>query len=222
MEGISKACPWHHRYTVGSFVADSVVRLLDKSASNLLAPFHSPMLKQLVRLRRAFTLDITNVSDDDGQFIGAVLAKIAQRGFPAPCSIELERFLLQQAQSADLLTWKEQIKSGAFVFQVQPNMWDLPALLKACYFAELLLEDKEVEALLDYYRTLCTPPEQKFFDLVLKFCNDPRLALYITPQRLMVTMVRLTRPTDELKSLGTDRRVDFAVELPVLGNNSWL
>lgn len=228
MGGRSKSCPWHHRYAVGAFAADSVVRLLDKSVSKLLAPFHSPLLKRLVRLRRGFTLDITGIADSDAQFAGAVLAKLAQRGFPAPCSIELERFLLQQAQKVGLLKprVKEHIKAGvfvkagAFVFQAHPNRQDLTALIKACYFAELLLEDEEAEALLDCYRALCTPVEQEFYDLVCKFCPDKRLALFLTPQRLMVTMVRLTRPTEELRLIA-DRRVDFALEVPALNGNGW-
>lgn len=218
---ITKSSPWNHRYAVGAFAADSVIRLLDESVSNLLSPFHSPLLKRLVRLRRGFTLDITGIADNDAQFAGAVLAKIAQRGFPAPCSIDLERFLLQQAQKRGLLQWKELTEAGTFIFQAQPSRQDLTALIKACYFVELLLEEKEAEALLDCYRDLCTPPEQEFYDLVCKFCPDPRLSLFLTPQRLMVTMVRLTRPTEELRTLVTDRRVDFAVEVPALNDSDW-
>lgn len=228
VSGLSKACPWHHRYAVGAFAADSVVRLLDPSVSNLLAPFHSPLLKQLVRLRRGFILEATGVADSDAQFAGAVLAKIAQRGFPAPCSVALEEFLLKQAQEVGLLRSVlqqvgEWTKAGAFVFRAQANRQDLATLIKACYFAELLIEkDDEVEALLDRYRALCTPPERGFYDLVCGFCPDPRLALFLTPQRLIVTMVRLTRPIEELQTLIADSRVDFAVEVPVLnGTNEW-
>ncbi len=221
-----RKCPWHCRYAVGAFAADSVVRLLDPSVSNLLAPFHSPLLKRLVRLRRGFTLDIAGASDSDAQFAGAVLSKIAQRGFPAPCSVHLERFLLRQAQKVGLLGNRkvERIEAGAFTFQVQPKRGDLSKLIKACYFMELLLEDEEVEALLDCYRSLCTPLEQEFYDLVCKFCPDPRLALFLTPQRLMVTMVRLTRPVEEVQALGADRRVDFALEVPSFSpnGNDWL
>jgi superfamily II DNA helicase RecQ len=198
-----------------------MVRLLDAPVSNLLSPFHSPLLKRLVRLRRGFTLDITGIADNDAQFAGAVLAKIAQRGFPAPCSAALERFLLRQAQKVGLLRWRELTEAGALIFQAQPNRQDLTALLKACYFAELLLGDEEAEALLDCYRSLCTPPEQEFYDLFYETCPDPRLALFLIPQRLMVTMVRLTRPTEELGTLVADRRVDFAVEIPALNGSDW-
>lgn len=224
MRGLSKTCPWHRRYAVGAFATDSIVRLLDASVSNSLAPFHSPLLKRLVRLRRGFTLDIMGIADSDAQFAGAVLAKIAQRGFPAPCSVALEKFLLQQAQKARLLRWVKQTGIRAFVFQAEPapDRQDLTALIKACYFAELLLEDEEAEALIDCYRALCPPPEREFYDLVCKFCPDSRLALFLTPQRLMVTMVRLTRPTEELRALVADSRVGLAVEVPVLNGNGWL
>ena len=95
---LSPTCPWHQRYTVGAFSADSVVRLLDDSVASLISPFHSLTLKRLVRLRWGCTLDITTgIADDEAKFAGAVLAKIAQRGFPAPCSLDLERFLLKKS-----------------------------------------------------------------------------------------------------------------------------
>ena len=81
-------------------------------------------------------------------------------------------------------------------------------------------KDEEVEAILDCYRALCTPSDREFYDLVCKFCPDQRLALFLTPQRLMVTMVRLTRPDEKLRFV-TDRRVDFAVEVPALNGSGW-
>ncbi|MEM1913681.1 MAG: RecQ family ATP-dependent DNA helicase [Thermofilaceae archaeon] len=220
MTGWSKACPWHQQYAVAGFAADSVVRLLDESVADTVAPFRSPLLKRLVRLRRGFTLDVAGVADPEARFAGAVLAKIAQRGFPAPCSLVLERFLLEQAQAVGLLQWKEMDEAGAFVFRITNYQKNLPALLQACYFAELLLDDDEVNAILERYRSLCTGPEREFFDLFVQQCVDQRLALFLTPQRLMVTMVRLTRP--ELQTLGSDRRVDFALEVPSLEGESWL
>jgi hypothetical protein len=113
---LSQTCPWHQQYAVGAFATDSVVRFLDGSVANLLSPFHSPMLKQLVRLRWGCTLNVTGISDGEAKFAGAVLAKIAQRGFPAPCSLDLERFLLEQARQVGWLTYVEDQEKGAFVF----------------------------------------------------------------------------------------------------------
>ncbi len=211
------SCPWHHRYAVGAFAADSVVRLLDNSLANLLSTFHSFILKRLIRLRWGFTLDVTGVADEDAKFAGAVLAKIAQRGFPAPCSLDLERFLLKQASQTGLLRYVEDKKSGSFVFHTLNYSKNLPNLLKACFFAELLLQDNEVKSLLEHYRTLCSPAESEFFDIVCDSCPDPRLALFLAPQRLIITMLRLTRPREEMQIIGGDQRVDFALEIPNFG-----
>lgn len=219
----SQTCPWHQRYTVGAFAADSVTRLLDNSVANLLSPFHSPVLKQLVRLRWGCTLNITGVAEDEeAKFAGAVLAKIAQRGFPAPCSLDLERFLLKRASQAGLPKYVEDQKAGAFVFRIKNYRKDLPDLLKACFFAELLLQDDEVESLLECYHSLCTPSESEFLDMVFRSCPDPRLALSLAPQRLMITMVRLTRPRKETQIIPGEQRVDFAVEIPHFREGNWL
>ncbi len=216
----NRSCPWHRSYAVGAFAADSVVRFLDHSVADCLSPFNSPLLKQLVRLRWGCTLDVKGIADEEARFVGAVMAKIAQRGFPAPCSTNLERFLLEQAAQAGWLKYVEDSRSGAFVFRIEGhNRSDLPNLLKTCFFAELLLQDKEVQGLLSLYRSLCTPVEGEFYDMVWRSCPDPRLALFLTPQRLMLTMVRLTRPD---ASESSNRRVDFATEIPNLSTSKWL
>ena len=186
---LSQFCPWYKRYTVGAFAADIVVHLLDDSVANLQHRFHSPILKRLVRLRWGCTLDldITGTADEEAKFAGAVLAKIAQRGFPAPCSLNLERFLVGQARQASLLEYTERQEAGTFVFRAVDLRKDLPTLLKACFFGELLLQDDEVEHLLNLYRSLCTPVEREFYEMVCHSCPDPRLALFLIPQRLMIT-----------------------------------
>jgi len=220
---LSPTCPWHQPYAVGAFAADSAVRLLDDSVANLLSPFHSLMLKRLARLRWGCTLDITTgIADEEAKFVGAVLAKIAQRGFPAPCSLDLERFLLDQARQAGWLEYAEDKKAGTFIFRVKNYRKNLPNLLKACFFTELLLQDEEVESLLEHYLSLCTSSEGEFYDMVYRSCPDPRLALFLAPQRLMITMVRLTRPREEMQIVAGDQRVDFAVEVPNLVEDKWL
>lgn len=57
-------CPWHRPYSVAAFAADSVVRLLDRTVATTLSPFNSLLLKQLIRVRRGFTLDIFGISDE--------------------------------------------------------------------------------------------------------------------------------------------------------------
>jgi hypothetical protein len=164
MSGLKVVCPQHHQYSVGAYAADSVVRLLDESVADWLAPFHSQHLKRLVRIRRGFTLNISGLADEEARFAGAVLAKIAQRGFPTPCSLELERFLLKQAEKVGWLRWKEQQEAGTFLFSIIKAKNDLPLYLRVCFFAELLVSDDEADTLLDCYRSLCTTPEQEFFE----------------------------------------------------------
>jgi hypothetical protein len=109
---------------------------------------------------------VTGISDGEAKFAGAVLAKIAQRGFPAPCSLDLERFLLEQARQVGWLTYVEDQEKGAFVFRVTSYRENLSNLLKACFFAELFLQDDEVESLLERYFSLCTPAEREFYEMV--------------------------------------------------------
>lgn len=215
-------CPWHRPYSVAAFAADSVVRLLDRTVATTLSPFNSLLLKQLIRVRRGFTLDIFGISDEEACFAGAVLAKIAQRGFPAPCSLDLERKLLQEAHKRGLLKWIEQSESGTFVFSVQPIIEDLPQLIKASFLTELILEDEEVEALLESYRAICVAEERELFELLVKSCPDPRLALFVTPHRLLVTMVRLTRKIENIRGDITKSTVNFAIELPILSGGNWV
>ena len=139
------------------------------------------------------------------EVIGPVLGKIAQRGIPAPCSLRVERYVLNEAQAAGLLDAAEETDTGAFVFRCTPRRDDLADLLQACYIPELLLDEGEVDALLERYRSLCTPPEEAFFNMLLDGLPDPRLGLLFLPQRLM----------DSMGISGHhDERVDFALEVP--------
>lgn len=223
MNNLNRACPWYYNYTVGAFAADSIVRVLDESVSALPSPFGSSIIKRLVRLRRGFTFEVTGIAGEDARFLGAVLAKIAQRGFPAPCSLKLERFILQNLKETGLLKeWTEQSENGFFAFKIQPNIRNFSSLIKACYFAELLLNEEECESLITLYHRLCTEVEMEFFSLVYELCSIPQISLFLIPQRFLITMVRSTRPNEELQSL-VGRRVDFAVELPNFQqDDSWL
>jgi len=136
---------------------------------------------------------------------GSVLGKIAQRGIPAPCSLQVERYVLKEAEAAELLDFTEEEGSGAFVFRCTPRRDNLATLLQACCIPELLLAEDEVNALLQRYRSLCTESEQNFFDTLIGELPDPRLGLLFLPQRL-------------IDSMGVqdhhDERVDFALEVP--------
>lgn len=216
MEGLT--APWHGRYAAAAFAADSVVRLLDPTTATHLHPFRSQTMKRLARFRQGFSLEVDGFADEEAVFAGAVLSKIAQRGAPAPCSVALEQYLLQQGQACGLWRWQEIDRSGVIGFVIQPTIANLKTLLRACFFPELLLDEATISALLNRYAQLCTPAERQFWDLFVQACGDLRaLALYLIPQRLLLTMARLTRAEQKISH---DMRVDFAVELPT--ETDWL
>lgn len=150
---------------------------------------------------------------DESRFVAAVVRKIAQRGCPAPCSLDLERHILEQAKQAGILDYIEDSSSGTITFSIESKLKDLPSMLKASFFKELLLDDKTKDELLEKYRSMCTEPEREVFDRLVGQFGDKRLGLYIIPQRLISTM-----HVDGFES----RRVDFAIELPYLEGDGWL
>jgi len=213
---------WQKQCTVAAFSTESAIRILDPASSKASSPFGSSVAKKLVRLRWAFTLDVAGLADEEAKFAGAVLAKIAQRGFPAPCSLDLERYLLNNARQAGLLRYVEAEKSGALVFEIVDHVQNLPDLLKATFFTELLIGDEDVKKLLNSYRSVMTPAESDFFDIFLEACPDPRISLFLIPKRMVNTMVRLASPTKVEKTLRGGQTVDFAVQVPDTSKNKWL
>ncbi|NLA37883.1 MAG: RecQ family ATP-dependent DNA helicase [Methanomicrobiales archaeon] len=182
-------------------MADSVAQILAEPPA-----FASPDVRRYAHYRSGFTLR-KPVRDRSGEHkeIGPVLGKIAQRGIPAPCSLQVERYILKEAEDAGLLDVSEETGSGAFVFRCTPRRSDLAGLLRACYIPELLPNESEVEALLERYRSLCTEPERNFFNMLVGSLPESRLGLLFLPQRLMDTMGVLGHH---------DERVDFALEVP--------
>ncbi len=194
-------CPWLGLYSAAAYMADGVARLLAEPPA-----FASSDVRRYAQYRSGFTLSKpVHTGAEKHEVIGPVLGKIAQRGIPAPCSLRVERYVLNEAQAAGLLDAAEETDTGAFVFRCTPRRDDLADLLQACYIPELLLDEGEVDALLERYRSLCTPPEEAFFNMLLDGLPDPRLGLLFLPQRLM----------DSMGISGHhDERVDFALEVP--------
>ncbi|WP_332449763.1 RecQ family ATP-dependent DNA helicase [Methanoculleus sp.] len=182
-------------------MADGVARLLAEPPA-----FASADVRRYAHYRSGFTLPkpVPAGSEKHG-VIGPVLGKIAQRGIPAPCSLRVERYVLNEAQASGLLDVAEETDTGAFVFRCTPRREDLADLLYACCIPELLLDKVEVDALFERYRSLCTPPEEVFFNMLLDRLPDPRLGLLFLPQRRMDSMGVSGHP---------DERVDFALEVP--------
>lgn len=222
-----RSAPWFVPFSVAAFSADSVVRLIDPGVSRAVSPFSSQIAHTLARFCSGFTLPrwdtqdaMAQVANDEARFLGALLTKIALRGLPAPCSLELEKFILKQAKQAELFDWKEKDIGGSIVFDTSPYDLNFLFMLKACFFNTLILNDKEVTNLFEKYKELCTHPEREFLNLVYKLSPDPRLFFFFVPQRLFKTM---GIEESELES----RRVDFAIEVPRLSsietkvNNMW-
>ncbi|PKL62722.1 MAG: hypothetical protein CVV31_04435 [Methanomicrobiales archaeon HGW-Methanomicrobiales-2] len=196
-----KGCPWLGSYSAAAYMAESVTRLLAEPPA-----FASPEVRQYAHYRSGFTLQKPKcLGSVKHETFGSVLGKIAQRGIPAPCSLQVERYVLKEAEAAELLDFTEEEGSGAFVFRCTPRRDNLATLLQACCIPELLLAEDEVNALLQRYRSLCTESEQNFFDTLIGELPDPRLGLLFLPQRL-------------IDSMGVqdhhDERVDFALEVP--------
>lgn len=194
-------CPWLGSYSAAAYMADGVARLLAEPPA-----FASSDIRRYAHYRSGFTLPWSvPVGSEKHEVIGPVLGKIAQRGIPAPCSLRVERYVLNEARTAGLLEVDEETDTGAFVFRCTPRREDLADLLYASCIPELLLDEHEVDALLERYRSLCTPPEEAFFNMLLDGLPDPRLGLLFLPQRLMDSMG---------VSGHHDERVDFALEVP--------
>ncbi len=209
-----KGCPWFHRTASAAFAAESVMRLLDPD--QLVTPFASRKLETMFRFRGGMTLDIVAAKEEADEFtresrlLGALVHKYATRGRPAPCSIELERFILQQAEAANVLEWNEDHSSGEIRFTVTSQVPDLQTLLKVCLIPELCVSDEEVAHLDRLYQDLCTRPETAFFQSLSNKLGDSRLALLFRPQRefggLVQSFEQWTTTIDEAD------RVDFAFD----------
>jgi RecQ family ATP-dependent DNA helicase len=194
-------CPWFRSYSAAAYMADGVARLLAEPPA-----FASSDVRRYAHYQSGFTLSKpVHTGAEKHGVIGPVLGKIAQRGIPAPCSLRVERYVLNEAQAAGLLDVAEETDTGAFVFRCIPRRSDLADLLQACCIPELLLDEGEVDTLLERYTSLCTPPEEAFFSMLLDGLPDPHLGLLFLPQRPMDSM-GISNHHDE--------RVDFALEVP--------
>ncbi len=122
-------------------------------------------------------------SDEESRFIGAVLDKLACRGDPAPCSIRVERHILQKAQDAGLLLFERYVENGMIKFTCLPQHKDLQLMLRICFLPELLVEDMEVDLLLLRYESHLQGSilRRQFFEKLLTLLPDRRLALYVVP-----------------------------------------
>jgi hypothetical protein len=201
--------PWFHRYSAAAYAPSVVATLLagaDGFASNSLGRLYARRAGYAFRL--ADTLKPTLLTDRDARLLSALLAKLAQRGLPALCSLSVERHVLAKGASAGVLDFDERSDNGQFVFRCRPRIAGLAGLLRACLWPELVIEPAEAALLADNYRLLCAGPQREFFGRLVARLGDERLALLVTPNRRVLSMLQYsrTRPTT------FDERIDFAVE----------
>jgi len=214
---MAEGCPWFKRYSCAAYAADAVVRMLAGPFG-----FASQDIQRLYHSRSGFAIHVTRSTQqsptEDSKFIGAVLSKIYHRGVPAPCSLLVERHVLDKGQEAEVLSFSERKQTGEFQFLCRPRIARLEQMLKACLIPELVVDDRDVDGLLQLYRHLCTEPEQRLFDDLTDLLSDKRLALLVVPQRGINSML-----SPELSpSLGQAERVDFAIQIPYLSRGGWL
>ncbi len=190
-----------------AYASEAVVLLMSKhgfSSDEVRRLFQARggLLPRLYRSNKLF-------SSDGDRLLGAVLSKLAQRGNPAPCSLKVERYVLQKAQDAGLLVYKESVENGKIRFSCKPLMKDLGLMLKICCLPELLMDDKEVDLLLHHYRFLLDgfEPMKLFFNRLVNVLPDKRLALFAVPNPLM-------EKDFSKRILKTECQIDFIIQIP--------
>ena len=203
-------CPWLHRYSAAAF-APSVVATLLAGADG----FASSALGRLYARRAGFAFRIADtlkpelVGERDARLLSALLAKLAQRGVPAPCSLTVERHALAKAARAGVLDFDERSDGGQFVFRCRPAIRNLAGMLRVCLWPELILDRAEAALLADNYRLLCVGPQREFFDRLVAQLGDERLGLFVVPNRRVLSMLQYSRT----RPASFDESVDFAVEI---------
>jgi RecQ family ATP-dependent DNA helicase len=207
-------CPWLRNFSRAAYACEGVLRLL-----NAYEPFACRRTRDWFLRRGGFCVAEPPQRREAGpgeedRFLGAVLAKLAHREVPAPCSVGLERHLLAVAEEAGLLH-SEEAPGPAIEFHVTPCRPSLQPMLLACLLPELLLDEPTVEALLGRYQDLCTVAEREVFQGLLRPLPQRRLGLLWTVQRRLRTALSQAAAGSEAD------RVDFALELPDLGGTGW-
>jgi len=210
------SCPWQQEYSNSAYASDAVVRfLVDKQG------FSSPFIRSLFQVRSGFAFSRQQDEDEqdideNAKLIGALLHKLSHRGIPAPCSLKVERYVLNAAKDAGILDFEETINSGKFEFNIctrnicKRKLKYLQWMLAACCLPELLVDDEIFDSLLQSYRSLCTELEKIFFDKLVSQLTEKRLALFVYPQMRMSSMLHL----DKDSLVNSAARVDFAVVIP--------
>jgi|GEM_PF-3410733 len=201
---------YQENYERACYASEAVVHLLSKEG------FASMEIGRLFQERSSFLLRLPRSkegsSTNDNMFMGAVMAKLAQRGTPAPCSLMVERYILQKAKDTGLLTFEESTsQSGKIKFSCSPLLKDLDLMLRVCCLPELLIEDSEVNILLQKYQMrleeLDLQRAKLFFEKLASVLPDKHLALFIVHRCSLgwETGDENIEPMDEM---------DFLIQIP--------
>lgn len=202
-------CPWFNQsYSCAAYASEAILDIIAERPV-----FASKFTQKVFHYRSGCIISNVLQSDNESDLIvGAILGKIAQRGIPAPCSLNVERYVLRNAQTAGVLHYNEK-SDVQYQFSISQYGEHFKEQIIACLFPELLLTDTEVEDLLDCYKLLCTEAEGNFFKKLLNSLPDKRMGLFILPQRLFPSMGIEDHP---------DQRADFVIELPYCKKDGWL
>ena len=179
--------------------------------------FSNQILRNMFHFAGAFSCSIPrqehSETDDEIKIIASILNKIAHRGTPSPCSIELEKYILSKAQDAGILNYSLDTNLGSIDYTCNFSDSSTKDYLKTCLYSQLLLNDNDTELLIEYYKKICTQSESYFLDQLTSKLIDKRLALFFTPQRTFSSMGIEDHP---------EERVDFACEIPFFDKNQWM
>ncbi len=201
---------YQESYERACYASEAVVHLLSKEG------FASMEVGRLFQERSSFLLRLPRSkegsSTDDNMFMGAVMAKLAQRGTPAPCSLMVERYILRKAKDTGLLIFEESTsQNGKIKFTCSPLLKDLDLMLRVCCSPELLIDDSEVDILLQKYQMLLEeldPQSAKpFFEKLASALPDKRLALFIVHR---CSPGRVTGG----ESIESNDEMDFLIQIP--------
>lgn len=217
MKGVSnlnKGCPWINHYTSAAFSSQAIIKLLDPDFN-----FSSKKVRNLFQYGSGSTLKIKNSSESDPneelKRLGSVIIKIAHRGTPAPCSIKLEEYILDEAKKENILDYSKEKNLSDINFTCSPltSKYSINDILLVSFFPELLISNDEAEKLFQEYCDMCTEPEKEFFQILSKSFGNKRIPLLFLPQRSFNSIGIENHP---------DERVDFACEIPNLETDGWL
>jgi superfamily II DNA helicase RecQ len=203
-------CPWFHRYSAAAYAPSAVATLLAGADA-----FAAPALCRMYARRAGFAFRIADavvpsrLDERDARLLSALLAKLAQRGVPAPCSLSLERHVLAKAARAGVTDFDERSDGGQFVFRCRPRISNLAGMLRACLWPELILDPTDAALVADNYRQICAGAQREFFDRLVARLRDERLGLFAIPNRRVLSMLQYSRT----RPASFDESVDLAVEI---------